>query len=231
MIFYASPSDLRERGLIEQLPQSRFDQAARDHLPFFEMSRHAPLYHPPHKTEDVWVIGQGNVAFDTAQTLLSLSAIVEKNGVSTFVLDIMQFLSRPLQAAFTMKDLHVRAVPAGATPLLRTGHVVPALRHHANFLRRSTISHWTSYSLAAGAYWMVPVALRGVDARRWAATGARGVLTTWMVDAYAVVDAILADYLDGRAATAVPLASGAYSDDEFVADDVVLESVPREGVA
>ena len=43
------------------------------------------------------------------------------------------------------------------------------------------------------------------------------------------MDAILADCLDGRAAAVVPLASGAYSDDEFVADNMVLESV-REGV-
>ena len=71
----------------------------------------------------------------------------------------------PLYAAFTTKDLavHVRlvAVATGATSL-RTGHVVRALSTTQTFLR-TTIPHWASYSLIAGAYWMVPTAPRGVE--------------------------------------------------------------------
>ena len=57
--------------------------------------------------------------------------------------------------------------------------------------------------------------------------GARGVLASTMLDAYAVADAILSDYqVDDAGGVASEHGS---SDDVLVADDVVdLESVPRE---
>ncbi|KAH9996180.1 hypothetical protein BJV74DRAFT_795122 [Russula compacta] len=77
-------------------------------------------------------------------------------------------------------------------------------------------------------------ALRRVYASGWAATCARGVLAATMIDAYAVADAILTDHFgDGSGASAggavpVPVQGGVYSRDVLVADDVDLESVPRE---
>ena len=57
--------------------------------------------------------------------------------------------------------------------------------------------------------------------------GARGVLASTMLDAYAVADAILSDYQVGDAG-GVASEHGS-SDDVLVADDViVLESVPGE---
>ena len=70
-------------------------------------------------------------------------------------------------------------------------------------------------------------ALRGVYASGWAATGARGVLSATMIDAYAVADAILADHTGGSDASAVPVPQdGTCSDDVLVSDDVDPESVP-----
>ena len=73
-------------------------------------------------------------------------------------------------------------------------------------------------------------ALRHVYESGWAATGARGVLASTMIDAYAVAGTILADHFgngSGGGAEAVPVQDDVYSDDILVSDDVDLESVPK----
>jgi adrenodoxin-NADP+ reductase len=75
--------------------------------------------------------------------------------------------------------------------------------------------------------------LRRVYASGWAATGARGVLASTMLDAYAVADAILSDHHFGDggadAGEAPATAQDEYSEDVLVSDNAVdLESVPGE---
>ncbi|KAI0253844.1 FAD/NAD-P-binding domain-containing protein [Lactifluus subvellereus] len=135
-----------------------------------------------------------------------------------------------LSLAHTALDENSRAVPTGTTSSLRTDLVVTALGHHAD---PSTVYYDPALGhlrtdrgrVLDGA----DRALRRVYASGWAATGARGVLAATLIDAYAVADTILADYRDdGRGAAAAPLEGEAYSDNALVAEDVDLESVPRE---
>jgi adrenodoxin-NADP+ reductase len=108
--------------------------------------------------------------------------------------------SRHLTLTHTALDEQSRAVPTGVTSLQRTDLVVTALGHHTDPLQ-------AYYDPALGH-------LRRVYASGWAATGARGVLAATMIDAYAVADAILADYTGSSDASAVPVPQdGACSDD------------------
>ena len=135
-----------------------------------------------------------------------------------------------LSLAHTALDEHSRAVPTGATSSLRTDLVVTALGHHAD---PSAVYYDPALGHLRTDRGRVldgeGRALRKVYASGWAATGARGVLAATLIDAYAVADVILADYHDDvRGTAATPLKGEAYSDDVLVAEDVDLESVPRE---
>jgi len=136
--------------------------------------------------------------------------------------------SRHLTLAHTALDEQSRAVPTGVTSLQRTDLVVTALGHHADPLQAyydPALGHLrTDRGRVLDASGR---ALRRVYASGWAATGARGVLAATMIDAYAVADAILADYTGGSDASAVPVPQdGACSDDVLVSDDVDPGSVP-----
>jgi adrenodoxin-NADP+ reductase len=138
--------------------------------------------------------------------------------------------SRHLTLTHTALDEQSRAVPTGVTSLQRTDLVVTALGHHADPLQAyydSALGHLrTDRGRVLDASGR---ALRRVYASGWAATGARGVLAATMIDAYAVADAILADYTGGSDASAVPVPQdGACSDDVLVSDDVDPGSVPGQ---
>ncbi|KAI0267018.1 FAD/NAD-P-binding domain-containing protein [Gloeopeniophorella convolvens] len=135
-----------------------------------------------------------------------------------------------LTLAHTALDASARAVPTGETSLTRTDLVVTALGHHgdpASAHHDPALGHVRTdrgrVLDAAGR------ALPRVYASGWAAMGARGVLASTMIDAYAVVDAILADGFGG--AGAVPAERGfADGAEALVAEprDVDLGSVPPE---
>jgi adrenodoxin-NADP+ reductase len=135
-----------------------------------------------------------------------------------------------LSLAHTTLDEQSRAVPTGVTSSLRTDLVVTALGHHADpsaVYYDPALGHLRTNRgrVLDGA----GRALRRVYASGWAATGARGVLAATLIDAYAVADTILADYRDDlQGAATAPLEDKTYSDDALVAEDVDLESVPRE---
>ncbi|OCH86927.1 FAD/NAD-P-binding domain-containing protein [Obba rivulosa] len=101
-----------------------------------------------------------------------------------------------LTLAHTTLDPDARAVPTGETSTLSTSLVVTSLGH-----RSEPAAPWYEPALghlrtlrgrvldAAGR------TVRGVYASGWAAVGARGVLASTMLDAYAVADTILRDAL------------------------------------
>ncbi|THH32669.1 hypothetical protein EUX98_g1537 [Antrodiella citrinella] len=126
-----------------------------------------------------------------------------------------QSAARPLTLtlAHTALSAEKRAVPTGATSSLRTSMVVTSLGHHGE------PTPW--YDSALGHVRTVGGrvvdehghTLRNVYASGWAAMGARGVLASTMMDAYAVADTILADAFPG----------------EFRKDGNALESVVPQG--
>ena len=122
--------------------------------------------------------------------------------------------------------------PTGASSLLRTDLVITALGHHSDPLLAyydPSLGHLRTDNRRR-VLDATSRALRHVYASGWAATGARGVLASTMIDAYAVAGTILADHFGDRSgggAEAVPVQDDAYSDDILVSDDVDLESVPK----
>ena len=130
-----------------------------------------------------------------------------------------------LTLAHTALDEHLRAVPTGASSLIRTDLVVTALGHHSDPLLAyydPSLGHLRT-DRGRRVLDATSRALRGVYASGWAATGARGVLAATMIDAYAVADTILADHFsDGSGGGAE-----SYSDDILVSGDVDLKSVPK----
>ena len=134
-----------------------------------------------------------------------------------------------LTLSHTALDASARAVPTGATSVLHTDLVIPALGHHADPLQAYVDPSLGHLRTARGGRVLDGDghALRRVYASGWAAMGARGVLASTMLDAYAVADAILSDYQVGDAGRVA--SEHGRSDDVLVADDVVdLESVPGE---
>ena len=137
-----------------------------------------------------------------------------------------------LTLAHTALDEHSRAVPTGASSLLRTDLVITALGHHSDPLLAyydPSLGHLCT-DHRRRVLDATNRALRHVYASGWAATGARGVLASTMIDAYAVAGTILADHFgdgSGGGAEAVPVQDDAYSDGILVSDDVDLESVPK----
>ncbi len=135
-----------------------------------------------------------------------------------------------LTLAHTALDASARAVPTGVTSVQHTDLVVAALGHHADPAAAYVDPALGHLRTGRGGRVLDGAGrtLRGVYASGWAATGARGVLASTMLDAYAVADAILADhhFSDGGVSEA-PVAE--YSEDALVANDAVdLESVPGE---
>ena len=138
-----------------------------------------------------------------------------------------------LTLAHTMLDPSARAVTTGETSSLETSLVVTSLGHRAE-----PSAAWYDPALghlrtlggrvldAAG-----PTA-RNVYASGWAATGARGVLVSTMMDAYAVADTILRDAFPGEDVKTVPVgdvdvgAKTAEADKEYT--DVLPQAVVGE---
>ena len=104
-----------------------------------------------------------------------------------------------LSLAHTMVDPRTqRAVPTGKTSILSTSLVVTSLGFHgeptASFYDPG-LGHLRT--LGARIITDKGVGLKNVYASGWAATGAKGVLASTMMDAYAAADTILRDTLAG----------------------------------
>ncbi|KAI0739679.1 hypothetical protein C8Q80DRAFT_196864 [Daedaleopsis nitida] len=133
-----------------------------------------------------------------------------------------------LTLAHTMLDPSQRAVPTGETSTLSTDLVVTSLGHRAE-----PSAPW--YDPALGHIRTVRGRVVGADGRvvrnvyasGWAAMGARGVLVSTMMDAYAVADTILRDHFPDAASEDVQ--TTALGDTEPVQGDAdVQEVLPRE---
>ncbi|OJT15441.1 NADPH:adrenodoxin oxidoreductase, mitochondrial, partial [Trametes pubescens] len=100
-----------------------------------------------------------------------------------------------LSLGHTILDPSNRAVPTGETSTLETDLVITSLGHHAEPSAPwydPSLNHLRTLSgrvVDAGGR-----IVRNVYASGWAATGARGVLVSTMMDAYAVADTILRDH-------------------------------------
>ncbi|KAG6918405.1 hypothetical protein DXG01_014810 [Tephrocybe rancida] len=121
-------------------------------------------------------------------------------------------LARLALAHTALSADHGRAVPTGATSAVATSLVVTSLGFRADpqgpfydpaLSRMRTAPGGRVVDPGAGA------ALRNVYASGWAATGARGVLAATMMDAYAVADAVLSDWLPGPDVRTTPVPAGA----------------------
>ncbi|KAF8066817.1 hypothetical protein FPV67DRAFT_1496622 [Lyophyllum atratum] len=100
---------------------------------------------------------------------------------------------------------HTRAIPTGETSTVSTSLVVTSLGFHAepwSPFHDPTIMHMRT---TPGGRVVVPAsdgssagtALQNIYASGWAATGAKGVLASTMLNAYAVADTVLSDWLPG----------------------------------
>lgn len=122
-----------------------------------------------------------------------------------------------------------KAVPTGETSTLRTSMVVTALGHEAE-----PFGPWYDLALRRARTVSGRVTnrtgqiLRNVYASGWAATGARGVLVSTMIDAYAVADTILADAFPDQFFKEEGTSLSGDSLAHIMARKVDIESVPEE---
>lgn len=146
-------------------------------------------------------------------------------------------LTRPytLSLAHNTLSADKKAIPTGETSTLRTSMVVTSLGHQAE-----PSIPWYDPDLrhvrTVGGRVVDETGrtVKGVYASGWAAMGARGVLASTMIDAYAVADTILADSFpdqirrenDALASAAGDGSLGELS--EVLANKVDLEGIPEE---
>ncbi|KAL4244702.1 NADPH:adrenodoxin oxidoreductase, mitochondrial [Abortiporus biennis] len=131
--------------------------------------------------------------------------------------------SRPLTLSLANNTLNEarKAIPTGETSTLDTSFVVTSLGHHAD-----PSTPW--FEPALGHVRTVGgrvvnehgQTVKNVYSSGWASMGARGVLASTMMDAYAVADTILADSFPGE-----------FRKEEDDADTKVAESEQRDNVA
>lgn len=136
-----------------------------------------------------------------------------------------------LTLAHTMLDASARAVPTGEKSTQSTSLVVTSLGHRAE-----PSAPWYEPSLGhintVGGRVVDPSGLtvRNVYASGWAATGARGVLASTMMDAYAVANTILRDAFPGEDVQTTPVGdvdvgAGAKTENDIIQTEVLPRTV------
>ena len=133
-----------------------------------------------------------------------------------------------LTLAHTALDPTSRAVPTGESSTLDTDLVITSLGH-----RSEPSAPW--YDPALGHLSTIRGRVVGADGRvvrnvyasGWAAMGARGVLASTMMDAYAVADTILRDHFPGEDVQTTAAGAPEPAADEAAAADAV-EILPKE---
>lgn len=139
-------------------------------------------------------------------------------------------LARLTLAHTTVDPTHARAIPTGESTTIPTSMVITSLGFHgepASSFYDPALGHLRSLSgriiSSSGR------ALKNVYASGWAATGAKGVLASTMLNAYAVADTILSDWMpEGELVTTTPISqpSGQSIVDDDIAE-IVLSSTPH----
>ncbi|KAF9456089.1 hypothetical protein BDZ94DRAFT_1352078 [Collybia nuda] len=132
-----------------------------------------------------------------------------------------------LTLAHTMVDsTHTRAIPIGESTTISTSMVITSLGFHAepaSPFYDPALGHLRSLSgrvvLSSG------VALKNVYASGWAATGAKGVLASTLLNAYAVADTILSDWVSLDSPNPVSVSSEQTTVDNNITG-TVLSSTP-----
>lgn len=134
-----------------------------------------------------------------------------------------------LTLAHTMLDASARAVPTGEKSTQSTSLVVTSLGHRAE-----PSAPWYEPSLGhintVGGRVVDPSGLtvRNVYASGWAATGARGVLASTMMDAYAVANTILRDAFPGEDVQTTPVGDVDVGASAKTENDIIqTEVLPR----
>ncbi|KAI9065705.1 FAD/NAD-P-binding domain-containing protein [Trametes sanguinea] len=146
-----------------------------------------------------------------------------------------------LTLAHTTLDANARAVPTGESSTLETDLVVTSLGHRAEPSAPwydPSLNHLRTLSgRVVDAQGRV---VRNVYASGWAAMGARGVLASTMMDAYAVADTILRDHFPGEDVETTPMSEADAAADQVQAalggtetvdvlpKEVDLDAVPPE---
>ncbi|KAI0740137.1 FAD/NAD-P-binding domain-containing protein [Earliella scabrosa] len=142
-----------------------------------------------------------------------------------------------LTLAHTQLDASSRAVPTGESSTLSTDLVITSLGHRAESSApwyEPALGHLRTVSgRVVGADGRV---VRNVYASGWAAMGARGVLASTMMDAYAVADTILRDRFPGEDVQTTPVGEPEPAADraaetqavEVLPKEVELDAIPRE---
>ncbi|KAI0067433.1 FAD/NAD(P)-binding domain-containing protein [Artomyces pyxidatus] len=135
-----------------------------------------------------------------------------------------------LTLAHTSLDERARSVPTGENSTLSTDFVVTSLGHHAD--PAQTFYEPSTGTIRASSGRVIDSAgraLKNVYASGWAAMGARGVLASTMLDAYAVADTILSDqFATGSELTTMSVPAPAYEEERPMAIEADLESLPNE---
>ena len=102
-----------------------------------------------------------------------------------------------LTLAHTSLDpTHTRAIPTGETSTLPTSMVITSLGFHADpssSFYDPALGHLRT--LSGRVITSAGKALKNVYASGWAATGAKGVLAATMINAYAIADTIISDWI------------------------------------
>ncbi|KAH7927159.1 FAD/NAD(P)-binding domain-containing protein [Leucogyrophana mollusca] len=135
-------------------------------------------------------------------------------------------------AQLTLAHTHLdttsgRAVPTGETSSLSTSLVITSLGFHADpetSFFDPALNHLRS--LAGRIISPSGSALKNVYASGWAANGAKGVLATTMMDAYAVADTILSDITPGTENVETTPASS-FPEMDMSSGDLMLNPYPH----
>ncbi|RPD56878.1 FAD/NAD-P-binding domain-containing protein [Lentinus tigrinus ALCF2SS1-7] len=133
-----------------------------------------------------------------------------------------------LTLAHTMLDPSSRAVPTGESSTLETDLVITSLGH-----RSEPSAPWYEPGLGHLRAMSGRVVnadgriVRNVYASGWAAMGARGVLASTMMDAYAVADTILRDHFPGEAVQTMAAGAPESAADKAAAEHAI-EILPKE---
>lgn len=126
------------------------------------------------------------------------------------------FAPAQLLLAHTSLDSNSRAIPTGEISTLSTSLIVTSLGFHSEPMNSfHEHSHGHLRNVAGRIVSSSGNTLKNIYASGWAATGAKGVLASTMIDAYAVADTIVSDLLscgkEAHTATSIPPLSGVLS--------------------
>jgi len=116
-----------------------------------------------------------------------------------------------------------RAIPTGQNSILKTDFVVTSLGFHAEPMESELYDPVVGHLRNASGRVITAEGktMKNVYASGWAATGAKGVLASTMLNAFSVADMIVADWTTGSNGSAAPLSS-------LMNEDPDINSLPED---